>query len=166
MWRYVATLDVFKYLRIQGKQLRQIWFFFILSRFLTTPWYLGSLLDPSCKLQHIGKFKKAFNQHWITIEKSRGITFFFWTHFVFFFLQDGLNTSLALVINTDNAVPWWPEVLTVKHESRIPGQWSDPVAGSRKSQASYPWAKQHCAIMENHIQGRVRWMSKNPILVL
>ena len=36
-----------------------------------------------------------------------------------------------------------PEVLALKHESRILGQWSSPVSGSRKSQASSPWAKQH-----------------------
>ena len=35
------------------------------------------------------------------------------------------------------------EVLALKHESRIFGQWSNPVSGSRKSQASSPWAKQH-----------------------
>ena len=35
------------------------------------------------------------------------------------------------------------EVLALKHESRIHGQWSDPVSGSMKSQASSPWAKQH-----------------------
>ena len=35
------------------------------------------------------------------------------------------------------------EVLALKHESRILGQWSNPVSGSRKSQASSPWAKQH-----------------------
>ena len=34
-------------------------------------------------------------------------------------------------------------VLALKHKSRILGQWSDPVYGSRKSQASYPWAKPH-----------------------
>ena len=36
-----------------------------------------------------------------------------------------------------------PEVLALKHKSRILGQWSNPVSGSRKSQASSPWAKQH-----------------------
>ena len=36
-----------------------------------------------------------------------------------------------------------PEVLALKHESRIIGQPSNPVFGSRKSQASSPWAKQH-----------------------
>ena len=34
-----------------------------------------------------------------------------------------------------------PEVLALKHESRILGQWSNPVSGSRKSRASSPWAK-------------------------
>ena len=31
------------------------------------------------------------------------------------------------------------EVLALKDESRILGQWSNPVSGSRKSQASSPW---------------------------
>ena len=36
------------------------------------------------------------------------------------------------------------EVLTLKQESRILGQWSNNTAsGSRKSQASSPWAKHH-----------------------
>ena len=35
------------------------------------------------------------------------------------------------------------ETLALKHESRILGQWSNPVSGSRKSQASSPWVKQH-----------------------
>ena len=42
------------------------------------------------------------------------------------------------------------EVLALKHESMILGQWSNPVSGSRKSQASSPWAKQQsrtCSIM-------------------
>ena len=43
------------------------------------------------------------------------------------------------------------EVLALKHESRILGQWSTPMSGSRKSQASSPWAKQQsltCSIIE------------------
>ena len=44
------------------------------------------------------------------------------------------------------------EVLALKHMSMILGQWSNPVSGSRKGQASSPWAKQHrvpsCSIME------------------
>ena len=39
-----------------------------------------------------------------------------------------------------------PEVLPLKHESRILGQWSYPVCGSRKSQTSSPWAKQHTGL--------------------
>ena len=39
--------------------------------------------------------------------------------------------------------PGGAEVLALKHESRILGQWSKPVSGSRKSQASSPFAKQH-----------------------
>ena len=35
------------------------------------------------------------------------------------------------------------EILALKHESRILGKWSNPVSGSRMSQASSPWAKQH-----------------------
>ena len=35
------------------------------------------------------------------------------------------------------------EVLALKHESMINGQWSDPVSGSMKSQASFPWDKHH-----------------------
>ena len=45
-----------------------------------------------------------------------------------------------------------PEVFALNQESRILGKWSNPVSGSRKSQASSPWAKQHrvpsCSIME------------------
>ena len=37
------------------------------------------------------------------------------------------------------------EVLALMHESRILRQWSNPVSGSRKSQASSPWSKQHRA---------------------
>ena len=36
-----------------------------------------------------------------------------------------------------------PEVIALKHESRILGQLSNPVSGSRKSQSSSPWAKHH-----------------------
>ena len=36
-----------------------------------------------------------------------------------------------------------PEVLALKQESRILREWSYPVSGSRQSQASSPWAKQH-----------------------
>ena len=36
-----------------------------------------------------------------------------------------------------------PEILALKHESRILVQWSNHAYGSRKSQASSPWAKQH-----------------------
>ena len=47
--------------------------------------------------------------------------------------------------------PWVPpqssavltDVLVLKHKSRILGQWSNPVSGSRKSQASSPRAKHH-----------------------
>ena len=55
-----------------------------------------------------------------------------------------------------------PEVLPLKHESRILGQWSYPVCGSRKSNTSSPWAKQHrvqpITSWRNHIQG---WMNVN-----
>ena len=37
------------------------------------------------------------------------------------------------------------EVLALKHESRILGQWSNPVSGPRNSQASSLVAKQHRA---------------------
>ena len=43
------------------------------------------------------------------------------------------------------------EVPALKHESRILGQWSNPVSVSRKSLASSPWAKLHsltCSVME------------------
>ena len=44
------------------------------------------------------------------------------------------------------------DILALKHEGRILGQWSNPVSGSRKSQASCPWANQRksltCSIME------------------
>ena len=39
--------------------------------------------------------------------------------------------------------PCPPEILSRKQEGRILGQWSNPVSGSRKSQASSTWAKQH-----------------------
>ena len=52
------------------------------------------------------------------------------------------------------------EVLALKHRSRILGQWSKPVSGSRKSQASSLWAKQHrvypIPTRRNHMQG---WMN-------
>ena len=35
------------------------------------------------------------------------------------------------------------EVLALKQESRIIGQWYNHVSGSRKSHVSFPWAKQH-----------------------
>ena len=38
-----------------------------------------------------------------------------------------------------------PEVLALKHESRILGQRSNPVYGSLKSQVGSPWAKQRQA---------------------
>ena len=47
-------------------------------------------------------------------------------------------------VNT-TAATMTAEVIALKHESRILGQWSNPVSGSRKSQASSPWAKQHRA---------------------
>ena len=53
-----------------------------------------------------------------------------------------------------------PEVLALKHESKILGQWSNPESCSRKSQASSPWAKQHrvspVPSWRNHVQG---WMT-------
>ena len=36
-----------------------------------------------------------------------------------------------------------PEILALKHESGILGQWSNRVSGSWKSQVSSLWAKQH-----------------------
>ena len=52
------------------------------------------------------------------------------------------------------------EVLALKQKSRILRHSSNPVCGSRKSQASSPWAKQHRAYpvlsWRNHIQG---WMN-------
>ena len=38
-----------------------------------------------------------------------------------------------------------PEILPLKHRSRILGQWANPVSGSRKSQANTPSAKHHRA---------------------
>ena len=48
-----------------------------------------------------------------------------------------------------------PEVLALKHESRILGQWSNPVSGSRKSQASSSWATLSltCSIMKKQHSG-------------
>ena len=39
--------------------------------------------------------------------------------------------------------PFQVKFLALEHESRILGQWSNPVSGSRKSRYSSPWAKQH-----------------------
>ena len=50
------------------------------------------------------------------------------------------------LICISNKVGPLSEVLVLKHESRILGQWSYPVCGSRKSQASSPWAKQHTGL--------------------
>ena len=41
------------------------------------------------------------------------------------------------------AAPSVAEVLDLRHEGRILGQGSNPVAGSRSSQASLQWDKQH-----------------------
>ena len=43
----------------------------------------------------------------------------------------------------DEAVLLQAEILVLKQESSILGQWSNPESGSRKSQANSPWAKQH-----------------------
>ena len=52
------------------------------------------------------------------------------------------------------------EQSALKQKSRILGQWYNPVCGSRKSQASSPWVKQHRVLpvpsWRNHIQG---WMT-------
>ena len=52
------------------------------------------------------------------------------------------------------------EILALKHESRIPRQWFNPVWGSRKSQASFPFSKQHIVqpvpSWKKHTQG---WMN-------
>ena len=67
-----------------------------------------------------------------------------------------LRTSSALKLQLAAS----PDVPDLKHESRILGQWSNPVCGSWKSQASSPWAKQHRALpvlsRRNRIQG---WMN-------
>ena len=53
-----------------------------------------------------------------------------------------------------------PEILALKLGSRILGQWSNTVSSSRKTQASFPWAKQHRVYpvpsWRNHVQG---WMN-------
>ena len=46
---------------------------------------------------------------------------------------------------SDSTMAASAEVLALRHESRIVGQWSNPVLGSRKSQSSSLWAKQHIA---------------------
>ena len=58
--------------------------------------------------------------------------------------------------------PCSPEVLALKHESRIRGQSSNPVCGSRNSVASSPWAKQHESNLFHHVETAYRfgWMSK------
>ena len=40
-------------------------------------------------------------------------------------------------------VGWPPEILALKHKSRILGHWSNAVSGSRKSHASSPKATQY-----------------------
>ena len=53
------------------------------------------------------------------------------------------NASLSLppCVHLDDDA----EILVLRHEGRILGQWSNPVSGSKKSQASSPLAKQHRA---------------------
>ena len=58
------------------------------------------------------------------------------------------------------------EFLALKQESRILGQWSNPVSGLRKCQASSPWAKQHRVFHHGETTYRVGWMSENPTLEL
>ena len=50
------------------------------------------------------------------------------------------NAMSALIVGVGGRKA---EILALKHESRILGQWSFPVCGSRKIQAGSPWAKQH-----------------------
>ena len=69
----------------------------------------------------------------------------------------------ALILLDIKLVVW---VFALKHKSRILGQWSNPVSGLRKSQASSPWAKQHRVFHHGETTYRVGWMADNPTLVL
>ena len=53
----------------------------------------------------------------------------------------GTERNISLL--QENRVQFEADILALKLESRIFGQWSNPVSGSRKIQASSPWAKQH-----------------------
>ena len=61
-----------------------------------------------------------------------------------------------------------PEVLALNHESRILGQWSNPLSGSRKSQASSlgPNSTESDLFLHGVTTYRVGQMSENPTLVL
>ena len=72
-----------------------------------------------------------------------------------------LNTPICTLLQNWNTVPYpaglmtclnahlsyctwlWPDIFALKHEITILGQWSNPVSGSRNSQAHSLWAKQH-----------------------
>ena len=54
-----------------------------------------------------------------------------------------VNFQSVLEEQQQNSQNSQAEILVLKHDSRILGQWSNPVVGSWKSQASSPWAKQH-----------------------
>ena len=58
-------------------------------------------------------------------------------------LRDGVLGQLPGQDEARRSLDLPAEVLALKQESRILGQWSNPVSGSRKSQASSPWAKQN-----------------------
>ena len=82
-------------------------------------------------------------------------------HLLSIILFKFIHELLLCTLNIDYACNQWlltiaeSEVLALKHDSRILGQWSNPVSGSRKSQASSPWDKQclTCSIMEKSHTG-------------
>ena len=62
--------------------------------------------------------------------------------------------------------PSLPEVLALKRESGILGQWSNPVSGSRKSQVSSPWAKKQRLICSITVKPHSGWDECPRILLL
>ena len=58
-------------------------------------------------------------------------------------LRDGVLGQLPGQDEARRSLDLPAEVLALKQESRILGQWSNPVPSSRKIQANSPWAKHH-----------------------
>ena len=56
-----------------------------------------------------------------------------------------LSKNVQMAAEIDLLLLCPSEILALKHESRILGQWSNPVSGARKSQSSSLWDTQHRA---------------------